>query len=95
MKNAVLWDIKSQFVPHRRHIKSPLQSAAGKCYTIFEVFTAVTMKNVVFWDVMPYSSCKNRRFEEMYHLHHQGDIYIYNVYVLGYKWAIMEMIQLN
>jgi hypothetical protein len=29
----------------------------------FEVFTAVTMKNVVFWDVTPCGSCKNRRFE--------------------------------
>jgi hypothetical protein len=29
----------------------------------FEVFTAVTMKNVVFWDVTTYGSCKNRRFE--------------------------------
>jgi hypothetical protein len=28
----------------------------------FEVFTAVTMKNAVFWDVMPFGSCKNRRF---------------------------------
>jgi hypothetical protein len=28
----------------------------------FEVFTAVTMKNGVFWDVMPRGSCKNRRF---------------------------------
>jgi hypothetical protein len=28
----------------------------------FEVFTAVTMKNGVFWDVMPCGSCKNRRF---------------------------------
>jgi hypothetical protein len=28
----------------------------------FEVFTAVTMKNGVFWDVMPCDSCKNRRF---------------------------------
>jgi hypothetical protein len=27
-----------------------------------EVFTAVTMKNDVFWDVMPCDSCKNRRF---------------------------------
>jgi hypothetical protein len=27
-----------------------------------EVFTAVTMKNAVFWDVTPYGSCKNRRF---------------------------------
>jgi hypothetical protein len=27
----------------------------------FEVFTAVTMKNGVFWDVTPFGSCKNRR----------------------------------
>jgi hypothetical protein len=31
-------------------------------YVRFEVFTAVTMKNGVFWDVTPYGSCKNRRF---------------------------------
>jgi hypothetical protein len=29
MKNAVFWDIKPQFVPHREHITSPLQSSAG------------------------------------------------------------------
>jgi hypothetical protein len=29
MKNAVFWDIKTQFVPHRRHITSPLQSPAS------------------------------------------------------------------
>jgi hypothetical protein len=28
----------------------------------FEVFTVVTMKNGVFWDVTPCGSCKNRRF---------------------------------
>jgi hypothetical protein len=28
----------------------------------FEVFTAVTMKNGVFWDVPACGSCKNRRF---------------------------------
>jgi hypothetical protein len=27
-----------------------------------EVFTAVTMKNVVFWDVKPRGTCKSRRF---------------------------------
>jgi hypothetical protein len=50
MKNVVFWDIKTQFVLHRRHITSPLQSPA-KCYVRFEVFTAVTMKNAVFWDI--------------------------------------------
>jgi hypothetical protein len=49
MKNVVVWDIKPQFVPHRRYITSPLQSPAGKCYVRFEVFTAVTMNNAVFW----------------------------------------------
>jgi hypothetical protein len=29
MKNFVFWDIKPQFVPHRRHITSPLQSPAS------------------------------------------------------------------
>jgi hypothetical protein len=28
----------------------------------FEVFTAVTMNNGVFWDVTPCGSCKNRLF---------------------------------
>jgi hypothetical protein len=27
--NVVFWDIKTQFVLHRRHIKSPLQSSAS------------------------------------------------------------------
>jgi hypothetical protein len=29
MKNVVFWDIKTQFVPHRRYITSPLQSPAS------------------------------------------------------------------
>jgi hypothetical protein len=62
MKNGVFWDIKTEFVLHRRHITSPLQSPASKCYVRLEVFTAVTMKNVVFWDVTPCDSCKNRRY---------------------------------
>jgi hypothetical protein len=39
----------------------------------FEFFTTVTMKNVVFWDVTPWGSCKNRRFGETLCLLHQGD----------------------
>jgi hypothetical protein len=30
---------------------SPLQSPASQCYVRFDVFTAMTMKNAVFWDV--------------------------------------------
>jgi hypothetical protein len=51
MKNAVFWDIKTHFVPHRRHITSLLHNPASSCYVRFEVFTAVTMKNAVFWDI--------------------------------------------
>jgi hypothetical protein len=38
-----------------------------------EVFTAVTMKNGVFWVVTPCGSCKNRRFGGTWSLLHQGD----------------------
>jgi hypothetical protein len=39
----------------------------------FEVFTEVTMKNAVSWDVTPCGSYKNRRLEGIYRIHHQGD----------------------
>jgi hypothetical protein len=48
------------FVPSSLMIFEGLWSKRG--YVRFEVFTAVTMKNGVFWDVMPCGSCKNRRF---------------------------------
>jgi hypothetical protein len=38
-----------------------------------EFFTAVAMKNAVFWDVMSCDCCKNRRFGGKCRLHHQGD----------------------
>jgi hypothetical protein len=38
----------------------------------FEIFTAVTVKNAVFWDVAPCRSCVNRRFGGTYRLHLQG-----------------------
>jgi hypothetical protein len=37
-----------------------------------EVFTTVTMKNSVFWDVAPCRSCVNRRFGGTYRPHLQG-----------------------
>jgi hypothetical protein len=51
MKDAVFWNIQTQFVPQRIHIMSLLQSPARQYYVRFEVSTAVTMKNVVFWDI--------------------------------------------
>jgi hypothetical protein len=38
----------------------------------FEVFTALTMKNAIFWDVAPCRSCVNRCFRGTYCLHLQG-----------------------
>jgi hypothetical protein len=44
-------------------LKSVYDPAPHEVYIVrFEVFTVVTMKNGVFWDVTPCSSCKNRRF---------------------------------
>jgi hypothetical protein len=50
---------KTQLVPHKRHITSP-QSPPRYCYVKFEVFTAVTVKNSVFWDVTPCSFCSRK-----------------------------------
>jgi hypothetical protein len=43
-----------------------LKNTTNKIYNIrFQVFTAVTMNNTVFWDVAPCGSCYNRRFGGM------------------------------
>jgi hypothetical protein len=39
----------------------------------YKVFTAVTTKNAVFWDVTPCGYCKNRSIERTYRHHHKGD----------------------
>jgi hypothetical protein len=44
--------VTSQKTPFFNHTK----------FERLEVFTAVIMKNGVFWDVTPRGSCKNRRF---------------------------------
>jgi hypothetical protein len=64
---------KNQFVPHRKHINSPLQSPAGYYCVRFEVFKVVIIKNVIFWDVTLCGSCENRRFGGTYLVHHHGD----------------------
>jgi hypothetical protein len=46
MKNVVLWDIKTHFIPHRKHV-----SATEPSCVRFVVFTVVTMENVVFWAI--------------------------------------------
>jgi hypothetical protein len=49
-----------------------LQVSTKQMYVRFEVFMALIMKNAVFWDVTPYSSCMNRRFERICCLHLQS-----------------------
>jgi hypothetical protein len=51
MTNVIFWDVKTHFIPHTKHITSPLQRQPGYCYVRSEVFTAVAMKNAVFWDI--------------------------------------------
>jgi hypothetical protein len=62
MNNVVFWDMKTQFVPHRRHVTSPLQIPAGKCYVRFEVFTAVIMNKTVFWDMKTVRTSQETRY---------------------------------
>jgi hypothetical protein len=48
-------------------LRHRLNMPSGSLYHVvvrFEVFTAVTMKNGVFWVVTPCGFCKNRRFGE-------------------------------
>jgi hypothetical protein len=49
-KSDVFWDIKFQFVPHRKHyfyVLEPNQLMLCKIWA----FTSVTKKNVFFWDI--------------------------------------------
>jgi hypothetical protein len=43
------------------------------CYIKFQVFTAVLMKSITFWDIMLRSPLKvSQNFGAIYHLHLQG-----------------------
>jgi hypothetical protein len=46
-------------VSHRKPGRKDIQYEGDIFLVRFEVFTAVTMKNGVFWDVTPCGSCKN------------------------------------
>jgi hypothetical protein len=63
-------------VHHRQNSLEEIPRLSWKlkvCYHVrFEVFTTVTMKNAVYWDVAPCSSCVNRRFGGTYRLHLRG-----------------------
>jgi hypothetical protein len=57
----VPYGVTSQTTAFFRNIACPDTSF----HVRFEDFTAVTMKNAVFWNVTQCGSCKNRRFEGM------------------------------
>jgi hypothetical protein len=48
-----------------RHGLKPIPSESLPFKVGFEVFTAETMKNDAFWDVMTCESCKNNVSEEL------------------------------
>jgi hypothetical protein len=54
---TILYRTKSMNVPSKDISQETL--SIGSFDVRFEVFTAVTMKNGVFWDVTPCGSCKN------------------------------------
>jgi hypothetical protein len=49
-----------------------LLHTTNKLLVRFEVFTVMTMKNAVLWDVAPCRYCVNRPFGRTYRLHLQG-----------------------
>jgi hypothetical protein len=70
------YELGSPYPPERRLgiiLDAFRESGTHLIHIRFEVFTAVGMKNDVFWDITPCGSCKNRRFGGTYHLHHEGD----------------------
>jgi hypothetical protein len=58
------------FSIHSVHI---INKQTNKFRVRSEAFTALTMKNCVFWDVAPCGSCKNRHFGGTYRILYQGD----------------------
>jgi hypothetical protein len=48
----------------------------GDSYKRSAVFTMVTMRNAIFWDVTPPGSYKDWCFGGMYHFHHQGGMVV-------------------
>jgi hypothetical protein len=60
------------FIKHKQTFCLPVQRII-RSHVAFEVFIAVVMKSIIFWDMTPCSllSC-NRRFGGTYRLHLQG-----------------------
>jgi hypothetical protein len=60
---VILYLGNEPLVPVRQGLRASLNSVEKRKVLVrFEVFTTMTMKNGVFWEVTPCGSCKNRRF---------------------------------
>jgi hypothetical protein len=70
-KAAAFWRHQLFFPVHKDNCEQIFWKT--KAFLRFEVFTAVTMKNGVFWVVTPCGSCKNRRFGGTRRHLHQSD----------------------
>jgi hypothetical protein len=61
-----------RFLETRTGVDSRAEMRTQTSLVRFAVFTAVSRKNAVFWDVAPCRSCGNRCFRGTYRLHLQG-----------------------
>jgi hypothetical protein len=77
------WSLKRQEITMKESrlllYRNPVHTSQETCYVSatessrLKLFTAVAIKNAVFWDVTLCDFCKNIRFGGTYRLHHQGD----------------------
>jgi hypothetical protein len=86
-----VWSVcRSVLYPILHRECSQLTGHEKTCSVRFEVFMAVTMKNVIFWDVTLCGSCKNQSFEKKYRLHSQGDQTLRARYSPAKLWFLQE-----
>jgi hypothetical protein len=67
---VVKYTVEQQIFMYNNYVE--INHVKGEHYVRFEVFTAVTIKKAVFWDVAPCRNGVNRRFGGTYRLHLQG-----------------------
>jgi hypothetical protein len=70
---------------HNLKFSTIYNNADSSTVVRFEVFTAVTLKNGVFWDVTPCGFCKNQCFGATYRLLHQVGISSQRASVASYS----------
>jgi hypothetical protein len=61
-KDRIIFTLTAVGILNFSYAKFSRTSVHSQYYVRFKDFPAVAIKNAVFWDTMPYGSCKNRRF---------------------------------